>query len=71
MTFDETARWIVPPTPIMEYVLEEIDCSRWVTYFSEAFKTLEEKLNSNNYMKNITGKRAQPYIMFLIHPTTY
>lgn len=43
MTFDETARWIVAPTPILEYNHEEIDCSQWVTYFSRAFRTLGDK----------------------------
>lgn len=64
MTFDETARWIVAPTPILEYTHEEIDCSQWVTYFSRAFRTLGEKLTRSQYMAH-TGKIAQPYIMLL------
>ena len=64
MTFDETARWIVAPTPILEYSHEEIDCSKWVTYFSRAFRTLGEKLTRNEYMAH-TGKIAQPYIMLM------
>ena len=64
MTFDQTARWIVAPTPIMEYNHEEIKCSEWVTYFSEAFKVLGEKLTRKAYMAH-SGKIAAPYIMFL------
>ena len=64
MTFDETARWIVEPTPILEYNHEEIPCSQWVTYFSRAFRTLGEKLTRSAYMAH-TGKIAQPYIMFM------
>lgn len=64
MTFDQTARWIVPPTPIMEYNHEDIKCSEWVTYFSEAFKVLGEKLTRKAYMAH-SGKIAAPYIMFM------
>ncbi len=64
MTFDQEARWIVEPTPIMEYDHNEIDCSQWVTYFSRAFATLGEKLTRKAYMAH-TGKIAQPYIMFM------
>lgn len=64
MTFDETARWIVAPTPILEYTHEEIECSPWVTYFSRAFRTLGEKLTRSEYMAH-AGKIAQPYIMFM------
>lgn len=64
MTFDETARWIVAPTPILEYDHQEIECSRWVTYYSRAFQTLGEKLTRSEYMAH-TGKIAQPYIMFM------
>lgn len=64
MTFDETARWIVAPTPILEYNHEEIECSQWVTYFSRAFRTLGDKLTRNEYMA-YTGKIAEPYIMFM------
>lgn len=64
MTFDETARWIVAPTPILEYSHEEIDCSQWVTFFSRAFRTLGDKLTRSEYMA-YTGKIAQPYIMLM------
>lgn len=64
MTFDEYARWIVAPTPILEYNHKEIACSQWVTYFSCAFKTFGEKLTRNEYMAH-TGKIAQPYIMLM------
>lgn len=64
MTFEQTAQWIVSPTPILEYTHEEIACSQWVTYFSQAFHTLGEKLTSREYMAH-TGKIAQPYIMFM------
>lgn len=64
MTFDQNARWIVAPTPVLEYTHEEIACSQWVTYFSEAFRTLGEKLTKNAYMAH-TGKIAKPYIMLL------
>ena len=66
MTFDETARWIVAPTPILEYSHEEIDCSQWVTYFSRAFRTLGDKLTRSEYMA-YTGKIAQPYIMLMTY----
>lgn len=64
MTFDQTARWIVSPTPIMEYNHEELQCSEWVTYFSRAFRTLGEQLTRKEYMAH-AGKLAQPYIMLL------
>ena len=64
MTFDETASWIVAPTPILEYNHQEIGCSQWVTYFSRAFQTFGEKMTSKEYMAH-TGKIAQPYIMFM------
>ena len=64
LTFDQTARWIVPPTPIMEYNHENIVCSEWVTFFSEAFKALGEKLTRKAYMAH-SGKIAAPYIMFM------
>lgn len=64
MTFDETARWIVAPTPILEYIHEEIECSQWVTYYSRAFRALGEKLTQSEYMAH-TGKISQPYIMFM------
>ena len=44
MTFDQSARWIVPPTPIMEYNHENIECSGYATCFREAFRVLGEKL---------------------------
>ena len=69
MTFDEDARWIVAPTPILEYTHEEIECSPWVTFFSRAFQTLGEKLTRNEYMAN-TGKIAQPYITHCIFCNT-
>ena len=64
MTFDQHARWIVNPTPIMEYNHSDITCSGWVTYFSNAFRTLGEKLTRKEFMAH-TGKIAQPYIMFM------
>ncbi len=64
MTFDQYARWIVAPTPIMEYNHEQIVASQWVTYFSEAFKTLGEVMTSKAYMAH-SGKIAEPYIMFM------
>lgn len=64
MTFDQSARWIVAPTPIMEYNHEEIACSEWVTYFSDAYKKLGEKLTRKEYMAH-KGKLAQPYIMLI------
>lgn len=64
MVFDENAKWIVEPTPVLEYTHEEIECSQWVTLFSRAFKKLEEKLTRNEYMAH-KGKIARPYIMLL------
>lgn len=64
MTFDQNARWIVEPTPIMEYNHEDLVCSEWVTYFSNAFKELGQKLTRKEYMAH-TGKLAQPYIMLM------
>ena len=64
MTFDEQARWIVNPTPILEYNHQDIACSPWVTFFSRAFRTLGEKLTRSEFMAH-TGKIAQPYIMFM------
>lgn len=64
MTFDQNARWLVAPTPIMEYNHEDLVCSEYVTYFSNAFKKLGEKLTRKEYMAH-TGKLAQPYIMLM------
>ena len=64
MTFEQTARWIVPPTSVMEYSHEDIQCSQGVTFFSEAFNALGEKLTSKEYMDH-AGKMAAPYIMFM------
>ena len=64
MTFDQEARWLVAPTPIMEYDHEDLICSEWVTYFSNAFRKLGEKLTRKEYMAHI-GKLAQPYIMLM------
>lgn len=64
MTFDQDARWIVNPTPIMEYDHNDIACSEWVTFFSNAFRKLGEKLTREEFMAH-TGKIAQPYIMFM------
>ncbi len=64
MTFDQEARWLVAPTPIMEYNHEDLKCSELVTYFSNAFRKLGEKLTRREYMAH-TGKLAQPYIMFM------
>lgn len=64
MTFDQYARWIVAPTPILEYNFENIEASEWVTYFSNAYATFGEKLTRAEYMAH-TGKLAQPYIMML------
>lgn len=64
MTFEQNARWLVTPTPIMEYNHEDIVCSEYVTYFSNAFKTLGKKLTREEFMAH-TGKIAQPYIMFM------
>ena len=64
MTFDQNARWLVAPTPIMEYNHEDIVCSEYVTFFSDAFKKLGEKLTRQEFMAH-TGKIAQPYIMLM------
>lgn len=64
MTFDQEARWLVMPTPILEYSHEDLECSQWVTFFSSAFRKLGEKLTRKEFMAH-TGKIAQPYIMFL------
>lgn len=64
MTFDQSARWTVAPTPIMEYNHEEIACSEWRTYFSDTYKKLGEKLTEKEYMAH-KGKLAQPYIMLM------
>ena len=64
MTFDQEARWIVNPTPIMEYNHNDIACSQWVTFFSNAFRKLGEKLTRKEFMAH-TGKIAEPYIMFM------
>ncbi len=64
MTFDEEAKWVVEPTPILEYNHVSFACSEWVTYFSNAFKTFGDKLSRKHYMAH-TGKIAQPYIMLM------
>ena len=64
LRFDQTAEWSVTPTPIQEYFPETIICNQWVTYYSEAFKKLDEKLTRSEYMAH-EGKIAKPYIMFM------
>ena len=64
LTFDQYANWIVKPTDIQEYDHHDIVCSPYVTYYSEAFKALREKLTRNQYMAH-DGKIAAPYIMFM------
>lgn len=64
MRFDETAEFIVEPTPILEYNHNEIIPSQWVTYFSGAFNLLNEKLSRSAFMSHV-GKIAKPYIMFM------
>lgn len=64
MTFDQTAEWIVNPTPISEYNHSDIIANQWITLFSEAFDTLGEKLSRKEFF-NCEGKIAQPYIMFM------
>lgn len=64
MTFNQSANWLVTPTPILEYDHKDIPCSRSVTYYSEAFKALREKLSRSGYMAH-GGKIAVPYIMFM------
>lgn len=64
MSFNETAEWLVEPTPILEYVHNPIPCSEWVTYYSQAFSALNEKMTSSQFMEH-TGKIAAPYIMFM------
>lgn len=64
MTFDKEARWIVQPVPVMEYMHEEIDCSKWKTYYSKAFDCLNEVLTRKAFMAH-QGKIAVPFIMFL------
>ncbi|MCR5734737.1 MAG: VWA domain-containing protein [Lachnospiraceae bacterium] len=64
MTFDYDARWIVDPTPIMEYNHEDIDCSKYQTMYGKAFDKLNEKLTRSEFMAHV-GKIAAPYIMFL------
>ena len=62
MTFDQDARWVVMPTPIMEYNHQYIYCSNWIANYSNAFKFLGEKLSRKEFMAH-TGKIAAPIIM--------
>lgn len=64
MRFDETAEFIVEPTPILEYNHNEIQPSQWVTYYSRAFELLNEKMSRRTYMAHV-GKIAKPYIMLM------
>ena len=64
MSFNQVAQWIVPPTPILEYNHSDIQCSDFVTFYSEAFKALSSKLTRNEFMSH-QGKIAAPYIMFM------
>lgn len=64
MTFDTKANWIVAPTPILEYVHAPIRFDRWATFYSKAFRGLNEVLTKQKYMHH-EGKIAEPYIMFL------
>lgn len=64
MRFHEISEWHVESVPILEYHHKDIECTEWVTFYSNAFKTLNEKLTRKEFMAGL-GKKAQPYIMFL------
>lgn len=64
LAFSNTAEWIVPLMPIMEYNHNEIICTKWQTYYCQAFQELQKKLTRKEYMAHV-GKIAEPYIMFM------
>ena len=64
MTFDQSARWIVPPTSILKYAHEDIICGEWVMDFSGALRSLGEKLSRKEYMAH-TCKIAAPFIILI------
>lgn len=64
MVFGSVAEWIVPPTPIGEYIHTEIKADGGGTSYGNAFRKLEEKLSRKEYFPS-EGKIAKPYIMFM------
>ena len=64
MTFSQAARWIVPPTSILEFKHKEITCDGGIANYSAAFKALREKLTRKEYMAH-SGKIAAPNIFIV------
>lgn len=65
ITFDQYARSVVDSVPIMEYQHENIECTEWVTYYSNALEELNKQLTNDNYMRHAGMKLAAPYIMLM------
>ncbi|MBQ8160151.1 MAG: VWA domain-containing protein [Clostridia bacterium] len=64
--FNQEAKWLVEPTPISEFNFHKIEASRYVTYFGEAMKEVNNQLSrSKLLLSKFKGKIAAPYIMFM------
>lgn len=64
LTFDQSARWVVPLTSVSEFKYQELHCLAGKASYAEAFRNLNEKLSLHEYMWH-KGKLAQPQIFFL------
>lgn len=64
LKFGSDASWAVTPTPILNYVHNDIDAEATGTDFKNAFEALKSKLTRNEFMEH-QGKIAEPYIMFM------
>lgn len=64
MTFGSMAKWIVEPTPILQYFHTKIQANGGGTSYGNALRALKEKLTEKEFMAH-KGKIAEPYIMFM------
>ena len=64
LKFGSKASWAVTPTPILNYVHEDIAADGGGTDFKKAFEALGSKLSRSEFMAH-HGKIAEPYILFM------
>lgn len=64
LKFGSSASWAVTPTPILNYVHNDIEADGGGTDFRNAFEALKSKLTRKEFMAH-RGKIAEPYIMFM------
>lgn len=66
LEFNQSAHWLVDPTPISDYYHQAIPCSDLVTYFGRAMREVNNQLSrSKKLLSLFKGKIAAPYIMFM------